>query len=73
MSDDEARAWSTRQLGRILFLWFLQSKQWLGYDWLEQEASKYLLTPWNKRGKNTGGYYNEFSGHFSFQQALHSH
>ena len=27
---DEARAWATRQMGRVLFLWFLQAKRWLG-------------------------------------------
>ena len=30
LSIDEARAWVTRQMGRVLFLWFLQAKGWLG-------------------------------------------
>ena len=30
LSEDEARAWATRQMGRVLFLWFLQAKRWLG-------------------------------------------
>lgn len=30
LTDDEARAWATRQMGRVLFLWFLQAKGWLG-------------------------------------------
>ena len=57
LNDDDARAWATRQLGRILFLWFLQSKQWLGYNWSEQDKSRYLLTLWERRGQ-AGGYYN---------------
>lgn len=57
LSDDDARAWATRQLGRILFLWFLQSKQWLGYNWAEYDKSHYLLTLWERRN-HAGGYYN---------------
>jgi adenine-specific DNA-methyltransferase len=57
LSDDDARAWATRQLGRILFLWFLQSKEWLGYNWPEYDKSHYLLTLWSKRDQ-AGGYYN---------------
>jgi len=57
LNDDDARAWATRQLGRILFLWFLQSKQWLGYNWSEQDKSRYLLALWERRGQ-AGGYYN---------------
>ena len=30
LNENEARAWATRQMGRVLFLWFLQAKQWLG-------------------------------------------
>ena len=30
LSEEEARAWATRQMGRVLFLWFLQAKRWLG-------------------------------------------
>lgn len=57
ISNDEARAWATRQLGRTLFLWFLQSKQWLGYDWQPRESSRYLTTLWSKR-EQAGGYYD---------------
>lgn len=56
ISKDEARAWATRQLGRTLFMWFLQSKRWLGYDWQPSESSKYLTTLWSKR-EQAGGYY----------------
>jgi adenine-specific DNA-methyltransferase len=59
MSADQTRAWATRQLGRILFLWFLQSKLWLGYDWPARDCSRYLLTLWGKRDQTKGGYYHE--------------
>jgi hypothetical protein len=59
MSADQARAWATRQLGRILFLWFLQSKLWLGYDWPARDCSRYLLTLWGKRSQTKGGYYHD--------------
>ncbi len=58
-SADQARAWATRQLGRILFLWFLQSKLWLGYDWSSRDSSRYLLTLWEKRDQTKGGYYHD--------------
>lgn len=57
MTDDDARAWATRQLGRILFLWFMQSKRWLGYDWPDQESSSYLLKLWTKRDQAPNGFY----------------
>lgn len=59
MSTDQARAWATRQLGRILFLWFLQSKLWLGYDWSARDCSRYLLTLWEKRTQTKDGYYHD--------------
>jgi adenine-specific DNA-methyltransferase len=44
LSKNDAHAWATRQLGRILFLWFLQSKKWLGYNVpSEEEKAHYLL------------------------------
>ena len=30
LDDEGARTWATRMMGRLLFLWFLQSKGWLG-------------------------------------------
>ena len=30
LTEEQARAWATRQMGRVLFLWFLQAKEWLG-------------------------------------------
>lgn len=58
MSGNEACAWATRQLGRMLFVWFLQSKQWLGYDWQPRESSRYLVTLWSKR-EETCEYYGD--------------
>jgi len=57
LTSDEARAWATRQMGRILFLWFLQAKQWLGYDGTGQGSANYLQELWAKRDQATGGYY----------------
>lgn len=59
MGADQARAWATRQLGRILFLWFLQSKLWLGYDWSARDCSRYLLNLWEKRTQAKLGYYHD--------------
>lgn len=42
------RAWATRQMGRMLFLWFLQSKQWLGEP-DGQGYPNYLVRLWDKR------------------------
>lgn len=57
LKEEERKAWATRQMGRMLFLWFLQSKGWLG----EPEASgpkDYLLRLWQKRRQAPGaGYY----------------
>ena len=54
---DEARAWATRQMGRVLFLWFLQAKRWLGEPG-GQGSITYLLDLWaapfpNRRRANT--------------------
>ncbi len=57
LTSDEARAWATRQMGRILFLWFLQAKQWLGYDGTGQGSPNYLQDLWTKRDQATDGYY----------------
>ncbi|HEU0022441.1 MAG TPA: hypothetical protein VFR55_12345, partial [Dehalococcoidia bacterium] len=46
--EEEAKAWSTRQMGRMLFLWFLQSKQWLGEPHA-QGPKDYLIGLWKKR------------------------
>ena len=43
-TQDEARAWATRQMGRVLFLWFLQAKRWLGEPG-GQGSITYLLDP----------------------------
>ena len=48
LSKEEARAWATRQMGRVLFLWFLQAKQWLGEPG-GMGSVTYLLDLWDKR------------------------
>lgn len=48
LSEDEARAWATRQMGRVLFLWFLQAKQWLGEP-AGSGSPTYLLDLWPRR------------------------
>jgi hypothetical protein len=58
-SEDEAKIWSTRQMGRILFLWFLQAKRWLGYDASGQGAPTYLQDIWEGRPKSNDGFYRE--------------
>lgn len=47
--DARRREWATRQLGRVLFLWFLQSKRWLGYDGGGEGSPTYLVDLWNRR------------------------
>ena len=50
----DARAWATRQMGRVLFLWFLQAKRWLG----EPEGMgsvTYLLDLWDRREDTQDG------------------
>ena len=46
--EEEAKAWATRQMGRMLFLWFLQSKQWLGEPG-GHGSSEYLIDLWKRR------------------------
>ena len=56
-TQDEARAWTTRQMGRVLFLWFLQAKRWLGEPG-GQGSPTYLLDLWARRSQtNEGEYY----------------
>lgn len=54
--DREARAWATRQMGRVLFLWFLQAKQWLGEPG-GMGSVKYLLDLWERRAETQDGEY----------------
>ena len=55
-TQDEARAWATRQMGRVLFLWFLQAKRWLGESG-GMGSSTYLLDLWDKRLDTQEGEY----------------
>ena len=55
-TQDEARAWATRQMGRVLFLWFLQAKQWLGEPG-GQGSPTYLLNLWPRRSQTDEGEY----------------
>ena len=54
--DREARAWATRQMGRVLFLWFLQAKQWLGEPG-GMGSVTYLLDLWERRAETQEGEY----------------
>ena len=55
LDNNEARAWATRQMGRVLFLWFLQAKRWLGEPDGHGSAT-YLLDLWKRRkGEYYGG------------------
>ena len=55
-TQDETRAWATRQMGRVLFLWFLQAKRWLGEpDGLGSPT--YLLDLWPRRTQTDEGEY----------------
>ena len=56
LSEDEARAWATRQMGRVLFLWFLQAKRWLGEPGGLGSVT-YLLDLWYKRSDTLEGEY----------------
>ena len=56
LSEEEARAWATRQMGRVLFLWFLQAKRWLGEPG-GTGSPTYLLTLWDKRAETQEGEY----------------
>ena len=55
-SKDDARAWATRQMGRVLFLWFLQAKRWLGAPG-GHGSPTYLLDLWPKRSETQEGEY----------------
>ena len=52
----EARAWATRQMGRVLFLWFLQAKRWLGEPGGHGSVT-YLLDLWPRRSQTDEGEY----------------
>ena len=56
LSKDDARAWATRQMGRVLFVWFLQAKRWLGEPG-GQGSPTYLLDLWDKRAETREGEY----------------
>ena len=55
-TQDEARAWATRQIGRVLFLWFLQAKRWLGEPGGLGSVT-YLLDLWPRRSQTDEGEY----------------
>ena len=55
-TQDQARAWATRQMGRVLFLWFLQAKRWLGEPG-GQGSITYLLDLWARRSHTDEGEY----------------
>ena len=55
-TQDEARAWATRQMGRVLFLWFLQAKRWLGEPGGHGSVT-YLLDLWRRRSQTDEGEY----------------
>ena len=55
-TQDEARSWATRQMGRVLFLWFLQAKRWLGEPG-GQGSITYLLDLWTRRSQTDKGEY----------------
>ena len=55
-TQDEARAWATRQMGRVLFLWFLQAKGWLGEPGGHGSVT-YLLDLWPRRSQTDEGEY----------------
>ena len=55
-TQDETRAWATRQMGRVLFLWFLQAKRWLGEPG-GMGSVTYLRDLWDKRANTQEGEY----------------
>ena len=55
-TQDDARAWATRQMGRVLFLWFLQAKRWLGEPGGHGSVT-YLLDMWRRRSQTDEGDY----------------
>ena len=48
LTQRETRAWATRQMGRVLFLWFLQAKRWLGAPG-GNGSPTYLRDLWSRR------------------------
>ena len=56
LTDDELRAWATRQMGRVLFLWFLQAKGWLGKP-AGNGPTDYLLRLWGPHRSTASGEY----------------
>ena len=48
LTKQQSRAWATRQMGRVLFLWFLQAKRWLGEPG-GNGSPTYLGDLWNLR------------------------
>lgn len=57
LDEKERKDWATRQLGRVLFLWFLQAKRWLGYDGSGEGPATYLTDLWHEATSSGGGYY----------------
>ena len=57
LSDKERKDWATRQLGRVLFLWFLQAKRWLGFEGGGEGSATYLADRWHEIQAEGGGYY----------------
>ena len=55
-TQDKARAWATCQMGRVLFLWFLQAKRWLGEPGGHGSVT-YLLDLWPRRSQTDEGEY----------------
>jgi adenine-specific DNA-methyltransferase len=51
-------AFASRQLNRILFLWFLQQKGWLGSEYLG-EAKEILVDLFRRRPKGEDAYFRE--------------
>ena len=51
LTENEGRAWATRQMGRVLFLWFLQVKRWLGEPG-GQGSPTYLRDLWERRSES---------------------
>ena len=56
LTQQETRAWTTRQMGRVLFLWFLQAKRWLGEPG-GNGSPTYLRDLWNRRAESPEGEY----------------
>ena len=51
LTQQETRAWATRQMGRVLFLWFLQAKRWLGQP-SGNGSPTYLRDLWHRRAES---------------------